>query len=151
MMCGVVRVDIFFFKQETAYEMRISDWSSDVCSSDLKTRVPDERHLAPRGQRAAAFDGNDAVERGLAVGARGGETLRQARVIGEGLARPIIVAAPGQYFGRGLPGQYVERNLLADAVHRAIAVAAYRGAVGCAVGRNGDNLVFFGVATHART
>src|SRR3546814_2686076 len=26
---------IFFFKQETAYEMRISDWSSDVCSSDL--------------------------------------------------------------------------------------------------------------------
>src|SRR3546814_9978958 len=27
---------IFFFKQKTAYEMRISDWSSDVCSSDLK-------------------------------------------------------------------------------------------------------------------
>src|SRR3546814_3588653 len=30
----------FFFKQKTAYEMRISDWSSDVCSSDLR------RHLA---------------------------------------------------------------------------------------------------------
>src|SRR3546814_10301892 len=28
-------VCIFFFKQKTAYEMRISDWSSDVCSSDL--------------------------------------------------------------------------------------------------------------------
>src|SRR3546814_3161941 len=28
-------VIIFFFKQKTAYEMRISDWSSDVCSSDL--------------------------------------------------------------------------------------------------------------------
>src|SRR3546814_962368 len=27
---------MFFFKQKTAYEMRISDWSSDVCSSDLK-------------------------------------------------------------------------------------------------------------------
>src|SRR3546814_9043225 len=27
--------DLFFFKQKTAYEMRISDWSSDVCSSDL--------------------------------------------------------------------------------------------------------------------
>src|SRR3546814_19270682 len=27
----------FFFKQKTAYEMRISDWSSDVCSSDLTT------------------------------------------------------------------------------------------------------------------
>src|SRR3546814_2422157 len=28
----------FFFKQKTAYEMRISDWSSDVCSSDLQDR-----------------------------------------------------------------------------------------------------------------
>src|SRR3546814_4739947 len=31
----VVYVVFFFFKQKTAYEMRISDWSSDVCSSDL--------------------------------------------------------------------------------------------------------------------
>src|SRR3546814_10913621 len=30
-------VFFFFFKQKTAYEMRISDWSSDVCSSDLST------------------------------------------------------------------------------------------------------------------
>src|SRR3546814_16610625 len=30
----------FFFKQKTAYEMRISDWSSDVCSSDLLAAVP---------------------------------------------------------------------------------------------------------------
>src|SRR3546814_13034376 len=29
----------FFFKQKTAYEMRISDWSSDVCSSDLSARA----------------------------------------------------------------------------------------------------------------
>src|SRR3546814_2419420 len=29
----------FFFKQKTAYEMRISDWSSDVCSSDLDAEV----------------------------------------------------------------------------------------------------------------
>src|SRR3546814_15187720 len=33
-MCVVV-LFVFFFKQKTAYEMRISDWSSDVCSSDL--------------------------------------------------------------------------------------------------------------------
>src|SRR3546814_21160168 len=31
----------FFFKQKTAYEMRISDWSSDVCSSDLMTPEQD--------------------------------------------------------------------------------------------------------------
>src|SRR3546814_6188939 len=34
----------FFFKQKTAYEMRISDWSSDVCSSDLRGH-PGVRHL----------------------------------------------------------------------------------------------------------
>src|SRR3546814_9003952 len=31
---------VFFFKQKTAYEMRISDWSSDVCSSDLRCTSP---------------------------------------------------------------------------------------------------------------
>src|SRR3546814_3449707 len=35
MLCLIL---IFFFKQKTAYEMRISDWSSDVCSSDLSPR-----------------------------------------------------------------------------------------------------------------
>src|SRR3546814_7536078 len=34
LVCLVVS-SFFFFKQKTAYEMRISDWSSDVCSSDL--------------------------------------------------------------------------------------------------------------------
>src|SRR3546814_8595478 len=33
----------FFFKQKTAYEMRISDWSSDVCSSDLRGQERLER------------------------------------------------------------------------------------------------------------
>src|SRR3546814_10358885 len=41
-VCGfayrVFRAVFFFFKQKTAYEMRISDWSSDVCSSDLDPR-----------------------------------------------------------------------------------------------------------------
>src|SRR3546814_6169415 len=37
----VIRIcRFFFFKQKTAYEMRISDWSSDVCSSDLVQPVP---------------------------------------------------------------------------------------------------------------
>src|SRR3546814_2717909 len=37
MMCVLF---FFFFKQKTAYEMRISDWSSDVCSSDLTITRP---------------------------------------------------------------------------------------------------------------
>src|SRR3546814_1096996 len=41
MFCSfvVVFVVVFFFKQKTAYEMRISDWSSDVCSSDLSSAI----------------------------------------------------------------------------------------------------------------
>src|SRR3546814_5227131 len=35
MFCCLLFLRFFFFKQKTAYEMRISDWSSDVCSSDL--------------------------------------------------------------------------------------------------------------------
>src|SRR3546814_9452399 len=37
-LIDVVFCFFFFFKQKTAYEMRISDWSSDVCSSDLHIR-----------------------------------------------------------------------------------------------------------------
>src|SRR3546814_11518837 len=37
---------LFFFKQKTAYEMRISDWSSDVCSSDLVTSKSQQRNGA---------------------------------------------------------------------------------------------------------
>src|SRR3546814_4311204 len=38
----------FFFKQKTAYEMRISDWSSDVCSSDLQVQSPANRIIKAR-------------------------------------------------------------------------------------------------------
>src|SRR3546814_7905850 len=41
----------FFFKQKTAYEMRISDWSSDVCSSDLKSGQIFERGFRVGQQR----------------------------------------------------------------------------------------------------
>src|SRR3546814_5223177 len=41
-MCGMLELVVFFFfKQKTAYEMRISDWSSDVCSSDLTNVASD--------------------------------------------------------------------------------------------------------------
>src|SRR3546814_2903356 len=40
----------FFFKQKTAYEMRISDWNSDVCSSDLAASVRGPAHSVRRGK-----------------------------------------------------------------------------------------------------
>src|SRR3546814_10424589 len=55
----------FFFKQKTAYEMRISDWSSDVCSSDLDARKkePEDagsswkiRGARPAGGKRAGVD-----------------------------------------------------------------------------------------------
>src|SRR3546814_2134259 len=53
---------VFFFKQKTAYEMRISDWSSDVCSSDLLTSrsvchsesAPPSSHRSTSRQKPAA-------------------------------------------------------------------------------------------------
>src|SRR3546814_20585829 len=54
----------FFFKQKTAYEMRISDWSSDVCSSDLVAAALDEE----AGDAAGAEQREGGVERDMAVG-----------------------------------------------------------------------------------
>src|SRR3546814_3338384 len=49
-------VFLFFFKQKTAYEMRISDWSSDVCSSDLLvSRQARGDLLLKQGYRGAAL------------------------------------------------------------------------------------------------
>src|SRR3546814_10555275 len=45
----------FFFKQKTAYEMRISDWSSDVCSSDLLDRHPSDGHHRDRHRFFGGF------------------------------------------------------------------------------------------------
>src|SRR3546814_10817737 len=51
----VLSVSFFFFKQKTAYDMRISDWSSDVCSSDLATSsAPSTRSRAEMTSAAAA-------------------------------------------------------------------------------------------------
>src|SRR3546814_8279174 len=60
---GDFRTLSFFFKQKTAYEMRISDWSSDVCSSDLRPqegRHP--RRLAPHDQAERRLCGEGAVD-----------------------------------------------------------------------------------------
>src|SRR3546814_15968332 len=48
----------FFFKQKTAYEMRISDWSSDVCSSDLNGALFFWFFIHPRGTRRVACAGS---------------------------------------------------------------------------------------------
>src|SRR3546814_3059815 len=49
---------VFFFKQKTAYEMRISDWSSDVCSSDLVNKTA---RLEDMEKGMVVQSGNDAA------------------------------------------------------------------------------------------
>src|SRR3546814_7468439 len=56
-ICGL----FLFFKQKTAYEMRISDWSSDVCSSDLRVDILESELL----QEHRSVDA-DQVERQVA-------------------------------------------------------------------------------------
>src|SRR3546814_11673415 len=85
---------VFFFKQKTAYEMRISDWSSDVCSSDL--------NLRPRSRRRHPLERSGAGHR-LAG--------RRAAAVGQGHAR----AAAGGRRGRPAAGVRALRILLLGA------------------------------------
>src|SRR3546814_13612684 len=72
----------FFFKQKTAYEMRISDWSSDVCSSDLQGRIEMKHNrMIARGAQVAALsaallltDGAAAQEQQFVTIGNGGVT-----------------------------------------------------------------------------
>src|SRR3546814_3366053 len=99
---GFVFVFFFFFKQKTAYEMRISDWSSDVCSSDLlKSRVSSNawtlphsplssRGLAPGpiGVEAGRFPTTKSIER---IGQWVPATSTGTTVLGVGRARPFCM------------------------------------------------------------
>src|SRR3546814_7482585 len=76
----------FFFKQKTAYEMRISDWSSDVCSSDL---------FCGTGQRLSRLGSGYLGRRPAARRADPADS-------GNGLGKP--------YFASGAHGAALERN-----------------------------------------
>src|SRR3546814_5132699 len=56
--CLCTLLFFFFFKQKTAYEMRISDWSSDVCSSDLNARHEVASFVSLMNRLAMKVDGS---------------------------------------------------------------------------------------------
>src|SRR3546814_6561553 len=87
-VCGTF---VFFFKQKTAYEMRISDWSSDVCSSDL---VPIAAVRPNPRQPRAHFD-----QESLA-----GLTASIAEI---GVLQPVLVREIGRASCRARVCQYV--------------------------------------------
>src|SRR3546814_19487416 len=141
-------MSFFFFKQKTAYEMRISDWSSDVCSSDLLVLAAAQGarrggtahmivvssvgasaksrnfYLRTKGEmeeglRASGFTRLDILRPGLLTGARDGRSR-----LGEGIA---IAAAPltdallhgSLRRSRAIQAASVPRGVLALAVRRA--------------------------------
>src|SRR3546814_14555037 len=103
---------VFFFKQKTAYEMRISDWSSDVCSSDLAGVVGvvvavDRAELAVVGQA-----GQGAADAALAAAQQG---QRVARVEAErGVELVLAAEAPACADPRSFGG--LEQQVGADLV-----------------------------------
>src|SRR3546814_5832470 len=91
---------VFFFKQKTAYEMRISDWSSDVCSSDLGEGRRDQlgvlagaalghvRRVLPRFGRSRGVRGGRTGRAGLdAFGPVGLHLVRLAQFVLAGRVR----------------------------------------------------------------
>src|SRR3546814_2519870 len=65
-----MEVSVFFFKQKTAYDRRISDWSSYVCSSDLGNKSQNARQRALenfRNGRARVLVATDIAARGIDV------------------------------------------------------------------------------------
>src|SRR3546814_248975 len=112
-------VFVFFFKQKTAYEMRISDWSSDVCSSDL---ARGERGIVLAIAQDRRADEYHQIGLGAAAAARF-EQLADQRNIAEqrdALDRPAFVVVEQSADREHLPivgGQHrLERALVEDQV-----------------------------------
>src|SRR3546814_2694539 len=91
----------FFFKQKTAYEMRISDWSSDVCSSDLVQNVVTTMHeISQASQRigdiiqvieGVAFQTNILALNAAVEAARAGEQGKGFAVVASEVDRKSVV------------------------------------------------------------
>src|SRR3546814_7286167 len=101
---------LFCFKQKTAYEVRISDWSSDVCSSDLQRAAPEMR--CGGGVAGAAGEGEvhlvagqrdrrvDPGERPRMPAYRHVDVVEAAGADHEALARPALLGGAPVEIGR---------------------------------------------------
>src|SRR3546814_4871234 len=77
---------VFFFKQMTAYEMRISDWSSDVCSSDLIT-ADTVRKCLPGSVDTKLARGHCRLKRTNALGA-----VDHIRILACGISQCLLAS-----------------------------------------------------------
>src|SRR3546814_57335 len=86
----------FFFKQKTAYEMRMSDWSSDVCSSDLLQAVLDTPLDGPGSPRLAALGGTQMRAEMEFFFVLEGASLTRLRTVCATLGEPDLIPASEQ-------------------------------------------------------
>src|SRR3546814_4783662 len=96
----------FFFKQKTAYEMRISDWSSDVCSSDL-VRSATKEQIQSLGAKPIFVEDVKGIE-GEGSGGYAGEMSdeykkAQAELVSSHIAKQDIVITTALIPGRPAP------------------------------------------------
>src|SRR3546814_9826828 len=100
-MCRCV---FFFFKLKTAYEMRISDWSSDVCSSDLRSQHG-QHHAADPGDASAQPEDEGVYQPRIDPHGGGGGAIlvdRADQQAGAGHGGAALMAAGGMS-GLGAP------------------------------------------------
>src|SRR3546814_3590120 len=96
----------FFFKQKTAYEMRISDWSSDVCSSDLFSGSEDADDAAHGGSAVCWRESGAAGRTGnVGSGMRAHQSVADAEPGAEAIVELLGLGPadyrPGQHPGQG--------------------------------------------------
>src|SRR3546814_719866 len=97
-------VFVFFFKQKTAYEMRISDWSSDVCSSDLTHALA----MLKNKRDGAAFEPEEDGKRGPvqfieALKEKGHLVAYVGDVVGTGSSRKSATNSVLWFTGEDIP------------------------------------------------
>src|SRR3546814_10684880 len=102
---------VFFFKQKTAYEMRISDWSSDVCSSDLSRQSDDRSAFDMSGETAvlALQRLMESPAKDIKIEFQGGEPL-----LNFGLIQFIVREAKGMAAAAGKRVSFVITTNLAQ-------------------------------------
>src|SRR3546814_286964 len=140
----VVCTFIFFFKQKTADEMRISDWSSDVCSSDLPLHPVEQawrvqqdlrrpfgqaREARPvddrRDPSQGASDGSQPAQKGAVprrIGRTKGGLNSKLHAVCDGKGRPLVML-----LSEGQMSDYKGAALMLDALPRAKALLGDRG------------------------
>src|SRR3546814_15590806 len=101
-------MSVFFFKQKTAYDMRISDWSSDVCSSDL---------TAPTSGSGTGSSARAAGQTRFSRPLRSRRGLRAPDLVAAG-DMAVLVAHRGRAVG-GEEDRAVEVDHVADQIGRA--------------------------------